>query len=477
MATNTTQPSNTSQPRIGGKIRRLRRQRSMNQSDLAAALGISPSYLNLIEHNRRNVTVPILLKLAGYFGLEITDLSEGDDASIANDLMECFGDDLFADIDITNMDVRDVVSSNPAIAKAMLHLYDSLQQLKKNRAVGQSQGDSEANAQGLASEPVSDFLQANSNYFPTLEKVAARVRSDCALCDDERMRGLSTFLLNAFDVQTRYIGLPNRSARRFDPAGKKLEIARSLSPESRAFQVAVQTSLLAGKYELDKLIETGAFPTREAEVLARTALANYCAGAILMPYERILSAAKSVRYDVDLLSQQFFVSFEQVCHRLTTLQKPGNKGLPFHMVRADIAGNISKRFSLSGIHIPRHSGACPRWNVYTAFLHPGHINVQISEMPDRKRYFCIARTIVKGENRYGAQQRHLSIGLGVDIKSAREMVYSDGMQLDDERNVVPIGVSCRVCPRLECSERAFPPAHHKLNLDPNKRGASAYISA
>ena len=467
----------SAQPRIGGKIRRLRRQRSMNQSDLASALGISPSYLNLIEHNRRNVTVPLLLKLAGYFGLEITDLSEGDEASVANDLMECFGDDIFADIDITNMDVRDVVSSNPAIAKALLHLYDSFQRVKKNGSHGESASEEEGESSGLASEPVSDFLQANSNFFPSLEKVAVRVHSDCALSDEERMQGLTTFLLNAFDVHTRFVGLPNRLARRFDPLTRKLEIAQNLSTQSRAFQVAVQTSLLAGEHELDILVSEGNFPSKDAQILAKTALANYCAGAILMPYEQFLSAAKGVRYDVDLLSQQFFVSFEQICHRLTTLQKPGDKGLPFHMVRSDIAGNISKRFSLSGIHIPRHSGACPRWNVYTAFLHPGNINVQISEMPDRKRFFCIARTIVKGENRYGAQMRHLSIGLGVDIDYAKQLVYSDGISLDDERNVVPIGISCRVCPRLECSERAFPPAHHKLNLDANRRGASAYISA
>ncbi|MCP4935355.1 MAG: DUF2083 domain-containing protein [bacterium] len=467
----------TAQPRIGGKIKRLRRQRSMNQSDLASALGISPSYLNLIEHNRRNVTVPLLLKLAGYFGLEITDLSEGDEASVTNDLMECFGDDIFADIDVTNMDVRDVVSSNPAIAKALLHLYDSFQRFKKNGVSSENTTKEEGEQRGLASEPVSDFLQANSNFFPSLEQVATRVRSECVQSDEERMQGLVTFLLNAFDVHTRFVGLPNRLARRFDPSSRKLEIAQNLSTQSRSFQVAVQTALMAGKYEIDTLVSEGNFPSKDAQILAKTALANYCAGAILMPYQQILSAAKGVRYDVDLLSQQFFVSFEQICHRLTSLQKPGAKGLPFHMVRSDIAGNISKRFSLSGIHIPRHSGACPRWNVYMAFLHPGNINVQISEMPDRKRFFCIARTIVKGENRYGAQMRHLSIGLGVDIDCAKQLVYSDGIRLDDERNVVPIGISCRVCPRLECSERAFPPAHHKLNLDANKRGASAYISA
>ena len=185
-------------PKIGGKIRRLRRQRAMNQSDLAAALGISPSYLNLIEHNRRNVTVPLLLKLAGYFGLEITDLSESDEASIANDLMECFGDDLLCRYRYhQHMDVRDVASSNPAVAKAMLHLYDVLQKLKKNGATGVvNQDDEEAGASGGL--PVSPFLI----FCKPIPIISHRLkcdwrpgsRSDCGLGDDERLAGLTTFL-------------------------------------------------------------------------------------------------------------------------------------------------------------------------------------------------------------------------------------------------------------------------------------------
>jgi predicted transcriptional regulator/DNA-binding XRE family transcriptional regulator len=469
--------ADTASPLIGGKIRRLRRQRNMSQSDLASALGISPSYLNLIEHNRRNVTVPLLLKIAGYFGLEINDLSESDEALLANDLMECFGDDIFADIDITNMDVRDLASSNPAIARAMLHLYDTLQNIRKNGPAAGRSNEEEAKSQGLASEPVSDFIQTNANYFPCLERAAERVRVDIGPNDDERLQGMVHYLTNVFDVHTRFTSLPHRLMRRFDPHTRKLEISHHLSVESRTFQVAAQLALLAADSEIERRIDEGDFPTSDSRILAKTALANYCAAAILMPYDRFLASAQEVRYDIDLLAQQYSVSFEQVCHRLTTLQKPGAKGLPFHMIRTDIAGNISKRFSLSGIHIPRHTGACPRWNVYTAFLHPGHIHVQISEMPDRKRYFCIARTIVKGESRYGAQQRYLSVGLGVEIAHARQLVYSDGIHLDEERNVVPIGISCRVCPRLECSERAFPPANHRLNLDANKRAVSAYITA
>ncbi len=460
---------------IGGKVRRLRRQRKLSQANLAAEMGISASYLNLIEHNRRNITVPILLKMAGYFGLEINDLAESDEAQIANDLMEVFNDDIFADLDITNLDLRDLASSSPNVAKAVLHLFDKHQALKKYRA-GQSAPVKGEIAAGGASEAVSDFIQSYSNYFPSLEAAAARVCRDTELVGAGPAGNLVTFLLNAFGVSTRFKNLQNRLSRKYDAERKLLLIHEGLSPESRNFQIAQQVALLAARPEIDALVEEGNFPGNDARALATGALAAVCASAILMPYEKFLVSAQMARYDVDLLSRKFAVSFEQVCHRLTGLQKPGAKGLPFHMMRTDIAGNISKRFSLSGIHIPRHSGACPRWNVYTAFLQPGKINIQLSQMPDGKKFFCIARTLVKGEKRHGAALRHLSIGLGCDIIHARKMVYSDGISLDDPASLVPIGVSCRTCPRLECSERAFPPSNHQLDIDVNKRGVSAYVS-
>lgn len=203
-------------------------------------------------------------------------------------------------------------------------------------------------------------------------------------------------------------------------------------------------------------------------------LSAYFAAALIMPYEPFLRACREHRYDIDRIARRFGMSFEQVCHRMTTLQRKGAAGIPLHLVRTDIAGNISKRFSLSGIHIPRHSGACPRWNLYSAFLSPDRINVQLSQMPDGQRYFCIARTVLKGDHRYNAPRRYMSIGLGCSIHHAREMVYSDGVDLAGDSQVVPVGVGCRICPRLECGQRAHPPADHRFQLDELTRPESLY---
>ena len=219
------------------------------------------------------------------------------------------------------------------------------------------------------------------------------------------------------------------TARRYDATNRTLEISEMLPAGSRVFQLAHQIGLLAASPVFDMLLNEGGLREGEARTLGRVALANYFAAALLMPYDSFLDSAKALRYDLELLQHHFGASFEQICHRVTTLQRPGNKGVAFHRMRVDISGNISKRFSLSGLRIPRYGGACPRWNIYAAFLSPGVINAQISTMADGEKYFCIARTIQNRVGGYGAPQSILSIGLGCALKDARALVYADGIDL------------------------------------------------
>jgi predicted transcriptional regulator len=225
---------------------------------------------------------------------------------------------------------------------------------------------------------------------------------------------------------------------------------------------------------LDRLVRDEQLTTPESRALARVALANYFAAALLMPYQPFLEAARAERYDIELLAHRFGASFEQVCHRLTTLRRPGAEGVPLHFLRIDIAGNISKRFSGSGIRFARFSGACPRWNVHAAFMTPGMIRVQISRMPDGDVYFCIARTIRSDRGGYNQPHTVQAIGLGCDMRHARALVYSDGVDLDDPNAAVPVGVTCRICEHLDCEQRAFPALTHPLRIDENVRGVSFF---
>jgi predicted transcriptional regulator len=253
-----------------------------------------------------------------------------------------------------------------------------------------------------------------------------------------------------------------------------LALSELLPTRSRAFQLAYQIGLLSQHARIDKLSQDASLTTPESRALSRVALANYFAGAVLMPYAAFLSAAQEERYDIEVIGRRFRVGFEQVCHRLTTLRRSGAEGIPFHMIRIDVAGNISKRFSGSGIRFARFSGACPRWNIFSAFMTPGMIRIQISRMPDGSAYFCIARTIQKDSTGYSNQQVVLAIGLGCQTQYAKQMVYSDGIDLANPASVTEVGVTCRTCERTDCDQRALPSLRHPLQVDENLRTVSLY---
>ncbi len=472
-------------PMLGTGIRRLRRRKGLSQAGLAQRLEISPSYLNLIESGRRNVTVPLLFALSQQLDVALEDLAAGDEGRLAADLTEIFADELFEHHDLTTSDVRDLVGATPATGRAIVTLYDAFRSARRDLATV-VEADSSDGETGRAlpaalepAEQVSDFIQTERNHFAELEAAAERVAQDFEPDQADPTLGITAFLANAFGVRVEIVqpDADRAMARNFDPNAMVLEVSERLPPASRRFQIAHQIGQMAGRSDIDGILARADLSGEAAVSLARMALANYFAAALLMPYQPFLAATRSLRYDIDLLAGRFGCSFEQVCHRLTTLRREGAGGIPFHMLRTDIAGNISKRLSLSGIHIPRHGAACPRWNVYSAFLRPGAINIQLSRMPDGRTYFCIARAIEKAVGGYHAQHTYHSIGLGCEIAYARDMVYADAFELDGTGPTVPVGTSCRICERMDCQQRAFPPVAHRLDFDENKRGLSAFAAA
>jgi hypothetical protein len=262
--------------------------------------------------------------------------------------------------------------------------------------------------------------------------------------------------------------------RRFEPGSGTLWLSELLRRGSRHFQLAHQLGLLTQAAVLDRFAADPHLTSEPARRLARVTLSNYFAGAVLMPYGPFLDAARLERYDIELLGHRFRVGFEQICHRLTTLRRPGAEGVPFHMVRVDIAGNISKRFSASGLRFARFSGACPRWTVFEAFTTPGLVRTQLSQMPDGTTYFWMARTVHKEGGGYHAPRSVQAIGLGCEVTHARELVYADGIDLGGRAAVVPVGPTCRLCERMDCEQRAFPPLQHPLTVNENVRGVSFY---
>ena len=467
---------------IGGKLRRLRQERRLSQAQMAAVLQISPSYLNLIESNRRPVTARVLLQLAEKFKVEIGSFSSGDDDRLTADLMEVLSDPAFEEHDVKVTDVRDLVASLPSVGRALLALYRSHRTGTVNVATpGQEPADSGFAV--LPSEEVSEFIQQHSNHFPELERAADKLWQENEIALHTLQHDLIKLLSQRFAVQVEIVPASRMPGllRKYNPLTRRLELSEMLPAPSRTFQLAHQIAFLANRPALEHLSGHGKLTSSASDALARSALANYLAAAIVMPYGRFIEAARSTRYDIEVLQSRFGVSFEQACHRLATLRRPGDEGIPFHLIRVDIAGNISKRFSASGIHMARFGAACPRWNVYDAFATPGMTRVQLSRMPDGQAFFCVARTISSIRHnavRSGLPQRvdRLAIGLGCAIHHAKEIVYSDGLDLDDPQIVTPIGVSCRTCPRTDCADRASPSLSQKLDIDENSRGHSPYMA-
>ncbi len=468
-------------PRFGAKVRGLRRRENLSQVQLAEKLGVSPSYLNLIENNRRPLPANLLIKLSQLFGIDVHAFATDEDARLVADLTEAFADPLFEEQDLTSVDVREMAAASPVAARAVLSLYQAYQSARTSAdhlSSRLSDGDElvEVPRSHLPSEEVSDFLQRQLNHFPELESAAEELATKAKLTADDLYPGLVRYMEKQLGIQVQIArwGTEPGVLRRFDPERKVLVLSELLPTRSRTFQLAAQIGLIAYHELMKRLVSSATLTMDESRALAKVSLANYFAGAVMMPYARFLEAAKSERYDIDVLGRRFKVGFEQICHRLTTLRRPGQEGVPFHMIRIDVAGNISKRFSASGIRIARFAGACPRWNIFSAFLTPGMIRIQISRMPDGIQYFCIARSIQKDAGGFHAQHPVQAIGLGCQIQHARELVYSDGIDLDNPDTSVPCGVTCRLCERTDCEQRALPSIRVPLRVDENVRGASLY---
>ena len=467
--------------KIGPKIKSFRRQLGLQANKLAEQLGISPSYLNLIESGKRKIDGDLLLKVCEELKIELSDLTNKSDLNLVNDISELLDDQLFEDLDILGPEVKDLVNTNPKIARALIKLGDNYKQ-KDHEIISKVETLSgkiiDSRKTSFPGEVISDFLQEKKNYFPKLEEFANKIFDKVQLNNRTRYVALCDFLRTEYSINVKDI-IPEEGkpfSKIFNKNNKELLLSEYNSLETKKLHAAAQIAQEGAINEINDYLSEFKFPSDEAKRLTKIALLNYCAAAILMPYKLFHSECKKLKYDLELLQNTFATSFEQVAHRVTCLQDPNLPGIPFHMLRVDIAGNISKRFSLSGIEIPRYGGACPRWNVYSAFTRPGVIQAAVSKMSNGKKYVCIAKTVEKGVGRYGRKKSMLSIGLGCDAKYAKEFVYTENLNLNDKKTEIPIGVSCRTCDRLDCSQRAFPPLHKKFDVDINSRGISVYVT-
>ncbi|BAK65607.1 putative Xre family transcriptional regulator [Sphingobium sp. SYK-6] len=449
---------------MGPRLKRVRRDLGLTQANMAADLDISPSYVALMERNQRPVTAELLLRLARTYHVDIGALAEDGGEELAARLGAVLREPIFADIDLPALDVADIATSYPGFAEALLRLHTAYGEERLELAQRRETGAGEGVAGPALSNPVAEartFLAARRNCFPRLEDSAAAVAEgvpgqgqDALVRRFEERHGLRVLFVEPDLIL---------GAQRFhDLHRRQLMISKRLDHPSRRFQLALQLALLEADGEIGRLVSEGAFTSDNARRMARRALAGYWAAALLMPYRPFLRAARQTRYDVEALSREFGVSFEQAAHRLTTLQRAGEEGVPFFFIRLDAAGNVSKRLDGAGFPFARHGGACPLWTVHSVFQTPGRIVTQRLELPDGERFFSIARTVSAGGGAWGAPVMSRAVALACAEEHISLLVYGEGAAA---MAPTPIGIACHLCHRPRCLARAAPPLGRDLRSD------------
>ena len=465
---------------MGPRVKRLRTSLGLTQAQLANELEISATYVNLIERNQRPVSANVLLKLAEVFDLDLADLAQDKDTGLLNDLQEALRDPVFGQPKLDRNELEDVVGTSPQTAKALLRLHERYRRLVFS-AFSDANPLADREKVELLEEsarPVKDvrqFMHDARNFFAALDDAGTALYEELLGTGEPIGTAIRDRLVDKHHLKVRVLpvsAMPS-SFRYFDRHRAGIDLSELLPPTGRRFQLAFQLVLLEFRELIDDEVRRAGFEDETTIGLARVTLANYMAAAVLMPYDRFFKACEETRYDVDLLSHRFDTSFEQTAHRLTTLQKPEARGIPFFFIRVDTAGNVSKRFSAGRFHFSKFGGACPLWNIHTTFEHPGETLTQLIQMPDERTYISVAKAITRSLGYYGRPGARVAIGLGCDVTHAHRLVYCD-----EFNGALPkptrIGVNCYLCERENCTARAHAPLNRKLNFDAHARGISLY---
>lgn len=479
MRTSTELPA---QPRYrlfaGARLRALRTDRGLRQAEMAERLGISVPYLSQLEHDDRPLTPAVQAALSAAFPVEWDAAEQDSAARRVAALAEAVADPLFSAPALPPEQVTRIAEQQPALADRFIALHAAYRRTGERLQIVDDAMASDSSGGGrLPWEEVRDWFHHAGNYIDRLDRAAEALAGslrgsapspDIAALERHLRDGLAVSLVYSHGAG----GL-----RDYDPAMAHLVIDQGQPHESRRFQLAHQLAALALDADIKAVIASADLRSPAARQLLLVGLANYAAGALLMPYAAFRTAARAVRHDIDRLRQDFGVSFEQACHRLSTLQRPGERGIPFFFCRVDMAGNITKRHSATRLQFARFGGACPLWIVHEAVAIPDRILVQLAETPDGVRYVSMAKGLVKPSGSYDRAPRRYAVALGCEIEHARDFVYADGLDVASPKAATRIGISCRLCPRPDCEQRAFPPSDRAILVDPDRRSVVPYAIA
>ena len=447
----------------GPAIKRLRKRENLTQAAMAKRLSISPSYLNLIERNQRPVSARVVIALVEQFDFDPRSVREDEAIGGLDGLARRFADERFADLGIDREDVDEFLSASPQVAAAFARLYD-----RAGSAVGELDDPLDASRREI---------ERWRNHFADLDHAAEVLADEMRLSRGDIGLALTERLRDRHQLSVRVLPrevLPD-SLSRLDLHARQIQLSEMLAPASRNFQLALKIAHLEKQEEILSIAQGARFDDEAARAFFKRHLDGYFAAALIMPYSRFLRACEGTGYDLPVLERRFAVSFEQLAHRLTTLQRVGQRGLPFFMVRLDRAGQFSKSFmGASTARFAAEEVSCPLWNAHRAFERGGELLTQYVSLDDAAEGQGGWLTMMRSVEGSGAPgEARFVVAVGVEAVLATELAQARGMSLRPA-DAQAIGPGCVRCHRVQCPQRSLPPRGLKLHFDRMRRGTTPF---
>ncbi len=423
----------------GTRIREFRRRKGVSQTALARQAGISTSYLNLIEHNKRGIAGKVLLAIARALDVAATELAEGADAALISTLQEAAAYRPEAGAETAGL--AELAGRFPGWSKLLATLY---RQSRDQEDAIAALSDRLTHDPFLAESlhlMLSNItaIRSTNGILASMDDIAPerRARFHAAIkTESRRLSDAATALLEYFD---RSVEQGTRSAT------PEESVDRFLAAHACHFPALDQPD--ADESTVEVLAQT--VEDRRARVLVQDILATYLDNARAMPLVEFTAAAAECAYDPAMLARKFGVSVHQVFLRLACLHREGSEAPAMGVVVVNAAGQALRRLALPDFPLPRHGNACALWPVFRGFSQPGRPLENTVEMPDGTRFVTLTLALPRGEVQFGDPPDYLSAMLVIPHRQALALMP----WLSGERRVRRVGTSCRICARDACDAR------------------------
>lgn len=454
---------------LGPKLRVLRRELGLNQTQMAEELGVSPSYLNHLERNQRPLTAQMLLRLANTYDIDIRDFTAQAQEGGPGELSEILSDALVRDIGIARDEVLEVAENYPGVSEAIARFYRALSDLRRMPGEALARGDGHPAPLVAPVDWLREMIARAGNHFAEIdagaEAIAAALPDDPTLLQAElRVRLKDRHGMACLVVRGDVL---DGTLRHYDMHRRRMMLSERLPASGRLFAIAYHLCAQELADAIAAQIARAAPPDEDSRRIASMALTNYAAAALIMPYDRFRQAAEQSRHYLPLLRDRFGVSTEQLAHRLTSLNRTGARGIPFFMAKVDRAGILSKRFDGEAWPFARYGGTCPRWDAH-GVQEADRVSPQLIETLDGKRFLTLAVGLPPG-----AARGRSVIALGCEAKHASKIVHADGIDVERDE-ATGVGPTCPLCERRACPDRALPPVTRALDLHSYERTVAPF---